>query len=52
MTMATQRKEVLIGAWLGFRGLVHCHYSRMHGGTQPDKVVEKEPIILQLDWQV
>ena len=30
-----------IGAGLQFRGLVHYHHGRKHGGTQADVVLEK-----------
>jgi hypothetical protein len=32
----------LIGAALQFRGLVHYHHGRKHGGMQADMVLEKE----------
>jgi hypothetical protein len=42
MTTATLKKEnILIGAGLQFRGLVHYHHSRKyaHGGVQADMVL-------------
>jgi hypothetical protein len=42
-----QRKH-LIGAGLQFRGLVHYHYGRKHGGVQADMVLEKTRV-LRLD---
>ena len=38
----------LVGAGLQFRGLVHYHYGRKHGGVQADMVLEKTRV-LRLD---
>ena len=32
-----------------FRGLVHCHHGRKHGGMQADMVLEKDPSVLHPD---
>ena len=41
----------LTGAGLQFRGLVHCHHGRKHGGTQADMVLEKELRVLHRNSQ-
>ena len=51
MTMATLRRKHLIGAGLQFRGLVHYHHGRKHGGTQAGMVLEKELRVLYVDPQ-
>jgi hypothetical protein len=45
------KEEHLTGASLQFRGLVHYHHSRKHGGTQAEIVLETELKILNLDQQ-
>ena len=36
---------------LTFRGLVHYHSDRKHGGIQANMALEKEPRVLHLDQQ-
>jgi hypothetical protein len=45
------KEKHLTGAIYNFRGLVHFHHGRKHGGTQADIVLEKELRVLYLDWQ-
>lgn len=43
MTRATfiKKKKQLIGDGLQFRGLVHCHHGRKHGGMRTYMVLER-----------
>jgi hypothetical protein len=50
MTKATLIKaNILLGLAYSFRGLIHYHLSRKHGGIQADIVLEKELRVLHLD---
>ena len=40
-----------IGAVLQFRGLVDYFHGGKHGSIQTDVMLEKELIVLHLDWQ-
>lgn len=40
--MNSYKGKHLIGPDLWFRGLVHYHHGRMHGGDQADMVLERE----------
>lgn len=42
MTKTALRKEsISLGLAYRFRGLVHCHHGREHGGVQANAVLEK-----------
>ena len=52
MTMATLIKDnIELGLAYSFRGLVHYHHGRKHGGMQADMVLEEELRALHLDQQ-
>jgi len=52
MITATFIKEnIYLAPVYCFRGLVHCHHDRKHGGTQADMTLEKELRVLLLDLQ-
>ena len=49
MTMVTLKGTHFIEAGLQFRGLVHYHHGRKHGGMQTDIILEKVLRVLYPD---
>lgn len=43
------KRKISLGVVWSFRGLVHYHYGREHGGKQENMVSEKKLSILYLD---
>jgi hypothetical protein len=53
MTTATLIKEnISLGLVYSFRGSVHYHHGRKHGGVQADILLEKELRVLHFDPKV
>jgi hypothetical protein len=42
----SSKGKYFTGAGLEFRGLIHYHHGRKHGGMQADMVLEKELRVL------
>jgi hypothetical protein len=52
MTNATfTKKNIYLRLPYSFKGLVRYHCGRKHGSAQADMVLEKELVVLHLDWQ-
>jgi hypothetical protein len=46
------KESIYLGLAYSFTALVYSHHSRNHSSTQAGMVLEKEPRVLHLDWQV